>query len=188
MSENFIGFFRAKDTKFCDDLINYFEKSDEKKQGITRKGTPDLSIKNSTDLTVLNADSEEIQNYLYELGFCLKQYIEKFPYCNHYAPFTITEPFNIQKYEPNQGYFAWHTERAEITPPLCNRHLVFMTYLNDVTDGGQTEFYHQKMKVQPEKGLTLIWPADWTHTHRGITSPTQVKYIVTGWMNYEQTD
>ena len=63
-----------------------------------------------------------------------------------------------------------------------------MTYLNDVDDGGETEFYYQKLKVKPRKGLTLIWPADWTHTHRGLSSPTQEKYIITGWLNYIDRD
>ena len=45
-----------------------------------------------------------------------------------------------------------------------------MTYLNDVSDGGETEFYYQKLKVKPETGLTLIWGSDWTFTHKGITS------------------
>ena len=56
-----------------------------------------------------------------------------------------------------------------------------MTYLNDVTDAGGTEFCHQNLIVQPKKGLTLIWPADWTFTHRGVPSPTQEKIITTGW-------
>ena len=59
-----------------------------------------------------------------------------------------------------------------------------MTYLNDVTHKGETEFFHQKIKIKPEKGLTLIWPTDWTFTHRGIPSPTEEKYIVTGWFEY----
>ena len=46
-----------------------------------------------------------------------------------------------------------------------------MTYLNDVNDYGETEFYYQKLKIKPEKGKTVIWCADWTHTHRGISSP-----------------
>ena len=58
-----------------------------------------------------------------------------------------------------------------------------MTYLNDVPKGG-TEFYHQKIKTKAEKGLTVIWPSDWTHTHRGIISNTHEKYIVTGWLSY----
>ena len=48
-----------------------------------------------------------------------------------------------------------------------------MTYLNDVTDAGETEWYHQRLKIQPQKGLTIIWPCDWTHTHRVVPSPTQ---------------
>jgi hypothetical protein len=61
-----------------------------------------------------------------------------------------------------------------------------MTYLNDVFEGGETEFYYQNIKVNARKGLTLVWPADWTHTHRGLVSNTQEKYIVTGWLNYHR--
>ena len=59
-----------------------------------------------------------------------------------------------------------------------------MTYLNDVTDKGYTEFWHQDLRFEPKKGLTLIWPADWTYTHRGVPSTTQEKYIITGWLSY----
>jgi hypothetical protein len=59
-----------------------------------------------------------------------------------------------------------------------------MTYLNTVTDQGGTEFLHQNLTVNAEQGKTLIWPADWTYTHRGVISPTQEKYIITGWFNY----
>jgi hypothetical protein len=59
-----------------------------------------------------------------------------------------------------------------------------MTYLNTVTDEGETEFYHQKIKIRPEKGLTLIWGSDWTFLHRGIPSKSQEKFIITGWFNY----
>ena len=58
-----------------------------------------------------------------------------------------------------------------------------MTYLNDVEDQGETEFHFQEVKIKPKKGLSLIWPADFTYTHRGIPSPTQEKYIATGWFN-----
>ena len=104
--------------------------------------------------------------------------------CNEYGAWSVIEPVNIQYYKPSQGYHAWHTERTTHKEPEGHRHLVFMTYLNDVNAKGETEFYHQKMKVKPRKGLTLIWPADWTHTHRGVTSHTQEKYIITGWLSY----
>jgi hypothetical protein len=59
-----------------------------------------------------------------------------------------------------------------------------MTYLNDVDEAGETEFLYQEIKFKPKKGLTLIWPADWTHTHRGIPSLSEEKYIITGWFNF----
>ena len=66
------------------------------------------------------------------------------------------------------------------------RHLVWMTYLNDIEEGGETEFYYQKLKVKPRKGLTLIWPVDWTHTHRGIGATEEEKIILTGWFSFEK--
>jgi hypothetical protein len=64
------------------------------------------------------------------------------------------------------------------------RALVFMTYLNDVTDGGETQWLYQGKEMKPKKGLTVLWPTDFTHTHRGIVSLTQSKTIATGWYNY----
>ena len=58
-----------------------------------------------------------------------------------------------------------------------------MTYLNDVPDGG-TEWFHQSLYVPAQKGYTVIWPADWTHTHRGRPSPTTEKQILTGWFEF----
>ena len=95
---------------------------------------------------------------------------------------TLREAFNIQHYAPHEGFLGWHCERS--TSQTNQRALVFMTYLNDVTDGGETEYYFQKLKVKPVKGKMVVWPTDFTHLHRGITSPTQEKYIATGWYNF----
>jgi len=65
------------------------------------------------------------------------------------------------------------------------RILVFMTYLNDVPDGG-TLFKYQKIKIPAKKGLTIIWPSDWTHTHKGEISKKHNKYIVTGWYTFNK--
>ena len=58
-----------------------------------------------------------------------------------------------------------------------------MTYLNDVDDGG-TEFLYQKITIPAKKGLTIVWPTQWTHTHRGQISHTKEKRIITGWYNF----
>jgi hypothetical protein len=59
-----------------------------------------------------------------------------------------------------------------------------MTYLNDVEDGGSTYFSHYDLDVQPQRGMTLIWPAEWTHAHSGRILNSGVKYIITGWMHF----
>jgi len=40
------------------------------------------------------------------------------------------------------------------------------------------------VKIKPEMGKTLIWPAEWTHAHAGEILKTETKYIITGWMCY----
>ena len=189
-TDGFVGFYYMSDASVCDDLIALFERSGRKHKGLTNaKGISSVNkkVKDSLDLTITSDNDDEIKRYLSELDKSIDAYIKDFPFVNEYSPFGMVECFNIQKYEPNQGYFEWHTERGCGVLPHNNRHLTFITYLNDVTDAGETEFYHQKIKVKPEKGLTIVFPVDWTHTHRGITSPTQVKYIATGWYDFFTT-
>ena len=65
------------------------------------------------------------------------------------------------------------------------RMLAWMIYLNDVTEGGETEFPSQEIKFQPRTGDLLFWPAYWTHPHHGLPSSSQIKYIISGWFSYE---
>jgi hypothetical protein len=187
---NFIIQEYLEDISICDKLINLHKFSENKAPGIIQKNgitTIDSSVKLSTDLSFLPHQinlNNILKNYFHQLQNIVEIYKKKYPMCNAYAAWEIIETVNIQHYKPNEGYFVWHTERTSTVAPNCNRHLVFMTYLNDVNDQGETEFYHQELKVKPKKGLTLIWPSDWTHTHRGITSPTEEKYLFTGWYSF----
>ena len=107
-------------------------------------------------------------------------YIKIYPDCDKLTPFSIHEPVNIQHYLPGGGFKIWHFESS--SPFTMPRKLVFMTYLNDVPNGG-TEFKYQGIKSPAKKGLTIIWPSDWMHTHRGIIDEENEKYIITGWYN-----
>jgi hypothetical protein len=182
-SQNFIAGWYNPDFSILDTLVDYHKSADHKGPGkFYFKGEKlvDPTTKNSVDCMI--RDPELRSKYVQYLQSALDLYIIKYPFCNEYEPWTIVETIQIQCYQPGGGFFSWHTERG--TMDVLDRHLVFMTYLNTVTDQGETEFYHQNIKIQPEKGLTIIWPADWTFTHRGIPSPSQEKYIVTGWLNY----
>ena len=96
--------------------------------------------------------------------------------------FRITESPAIQHYRPGGGFKMPHFERSNYAN--ATRMLVWMTYLNDVKDGGGTHFVYQKHTFEARKGRTLIWPPDFTHAHHGVVAPTEHKYIITGWMNF----
>ena len=98
-------------------------------------------------------------------------------------------PINAQKYEVNKGgYPYWH---SEIYPQINNtdalhRSLLFMFYLNDIDEGGETEFFYQKKKIKPKAGSMVIAPAGFTHTHRGNKPISGDKYILTSWVLFNQ--
>jgi len=123
------------------------------------------------------------KNYIDSLHECIKKYTEKFCYSENINRFGICEPYNIQHYNPGGGFKEWHCERDGTFDKSIKRCLVFMTYLNDAENAG-TEFFYQKLSLPCKKGLTVIWPSDWTHTHKGIINEKQSKTIVTGWLSH----
>jgi len=182
---NFILEHYIEDLSICDDLINFHKKSSDKNPGLILGSDliPKISkVKISTDVKLIQNDLG--QKYVTALQKVVDVYMHKYPFSANMGRWSIRENIAIQHYNPTEGYLAYHCERSNSGFPGTYRHLVFMTYLNDVDDEGETEFFHQNIKVKAKKGKTLIWPADWTHTHRGITSLTQEKYVITGWFSY----
>lgn len=184
--DNFILGWYMDDTTVCDKLIDYFySNTSDKKTGIVGGNTVDKNLKDSTDVMITrNINFNGLNEYYKILQDLSVKYYTRYDSSLTIVPWGLVEPFNIQHYDPNGGFFVWHSERNRYADQSALRHLVFMTYLNDVTDQGETEFMNQKLKIRPEKGLTLIWPTDWTFTHRGIASPTQEKMITTGWFSF----
>jgi len=184
----------------CDKLIDYWKTASDKSHGKLYSndnndavGSVNPSIKDSIDTAFPisgNKFSSSIFQEYYEniLQPCVDKYIQKYPFCNNSAPWSIQEIGNIQYYKPGGGFKVWHGERSSAHPIASLRHLVYMTYLNDVIDTdeyhGGTEWLHQNVKIKAKKGYTVIWPADWTHTHRGIVSTNKEKYIITGWFSF----
>ena len=172
------------DHNTCDQLIDIHKTSKFQHQGAFGESQEklrfDKGIKDSTDVP-LSPDSIP-QGYVDKLFMCAKMYMDKYRYCD-LGEFGLYENSQIQHYPPGGGYKEWHMEKGGVSWPIVTRHLVFMTYLNDINDGGGTEFLYQGLTTKAEKGLTLIWPPEWTFTHRSQISPTQEKYIITGWLN-----
>ena len=190
----FVGDFLI-DPAVCDRLVELHRACDRKglvKRGKMGKGgnlVVDTEKKDSFDISVdllppELANEYGIERYYTELQRCLQLYQEQHPLLKQIGTFRVTESPSIQHYRPGGGFKMPHFERAGYA--TTTRMLTWMTYLNDVREGGGTHFVYQNHTFEARKGRTLIWPSDFTHTHVGVVAPAEHKYIITGWMNFVQ--
>ena len=172
--KDFIGIYPdSVPNELCDELVKIANRSSYVRPGqnIAAAHRQDLQIALEP---VLPGLAEE---FMKNVGNCLSEYIRvECPFLQQNT--FVSSVTLIQKTEPTQGYHSFHTENT--TYDLYCRSMAWMTYLNNVKEGGETEFLYQKMKVKPKKGTTLIWPGGYTHMHRG-NPPMEDKYIATGW-------
>jgi hypothetical protein len=115
---------------------------------------------------------------------CYDAYIEQFSLLKD-DKITGTA-MKMQRTDPGGGYHVWHGEQGN--GDNAERVLVYMLYLNTLTseEAGETEFLYQQRRLQPTENTMVIWPATFTHAHRGNTVfGERSKYIVTGWFYYE---
>ena len=172
----------------CNHAINFFEQMVDWQVEGTLGGLPATSetmkMKKCTEMYLKR---EEYSIFDDVLGDGLQEYHKIYPYINDKcSAYNLAPIFKLQKYKPKEGYFELHCEN-EGPNRGYERILAWMIYLNDVTEGGHTRFPNQNMKFQPRRGDLLIWPAYFTHTHYGIVSKTQTKYIATGWFTFNNT-
>ena len=172
---NFIETYKVP-TKLCDNLISYYKENKEHKVIGEVNGGVNKKVKDSIDVYFYNqSQNKHIKDLFNILGDSVSKY------CNKY---NITDQIrtcisnHLQYYKPKGGYPTLHFER---NTKNSKRILVYMLYLNTVTDEGGTNFPFQNITLSAIKGNLVIWPAEFTHPHKGIISPTKEKYIATGW-------
>lgn len=112
------------------------------------------------------------------LDKCINLYAEEFWIVKQLK--ATSTRIKLQKTPPRGGYHVWHCEQGALEQ--ADRVLVWTIYLNDIPDGeGETEFLWQGLRVKPKAGTVCIFPASFTHTHRGNPVYSCDKYIATGW-------
>lgn len=100
------------------------------------------------------------------------------------------DAINIQRYTKGSGgYHHWHSEHyphpTDHSQKSLHRVLLWLIYLNDVDEGGETEFFYQQASVKPTKGSLILAPVNFTHTHRGCVPISNDKYVLASWINYK---
>lgn len=155
-----------------------------------------LHSKKSLDFDLIQSNRPEDEALGHLITSKFNEYNTK--YCQEFAPYgehdgasilygqTYYPVLQIQKYDKGLGHFnSWHLE--EYGPDVMSRLFVFILYLNDVDDGGETAFYFKEdgeddyFKVKPEAGKLIVHPASWPYVHKGLVPHSSDKYILTAW-------
>jgi hypothetical protein len=88
----------------------------------------------------------------------------------------------------NEGRYVYHHDFSIDLKNKKNRVITYLWYLNDVDLGGETDFLNGEIKVVPECGKLILFPASWTYPHKGCIPKSSNKYIITGWIYKSYND
>ena len=166
----------ALSTELCSECISIFDASGV----LCPRSLGGINVVKDTQLD-LSDDHKFLVRRIYDetLIPCLSDYVQEHPYLGQRT--LVSSCVVLQKTSPpDGGYHPFHAENVRWT--AMNRLLAWMVYLNDVPERGETEFLYQGLRIKPKAGTVLIWPAGWTHLHRG-NPPSSDKYILTGWLH-----
>ena len=165
----------------CKNIIQLFEKNTENKinDGDTQFSKGKMGRHDYQKYYPSSDKSNEIVNIINEaLDKSIALYAEEFWIVKQLKATSLE--IKLQKTPPRGGYHVWHCEQGNKKNE--SRVLVWTIYLNNIPSGeGETEFLWQGLLVQPKAGTVCIFPASFTHTHRGNPVYSCNKYIATGW-------
>jgi hypothetical protein len=186
-TEQFIGIFpNAIHEELCSDIVSLFDSISE--HGLTMSSMQEIGgLPFTRKDEVVNVPSglslmqdcfhKDITIPLWQnIEICLNLYFEDY----NINQLITSSAFRVHRVQPTGGYHAWHHEHAFDFPW---RVLVWMIVIEAPKRGGETEFLYQSMRVEPKVGQLLIWPAGFTHKHRGNPPLEGQKTYITGWFS-----
>lgn len=166
----------------CDFLIDFFEKSTNLQIKVQNERKPNFTEINLTENSKQTDDISNIHNYFIKKTFEYRNKYYEFVDKRCFPEEHNFEQFRIKRYVPNSDEaFDTHVDVADYES--ARRFLSFFWYLNDVTDGGETEFLD--LTIKPKKGRLVVFPPLWLFPHKGIEPISNSKYIISTYLHYK---
>jgi len=180
---------------YCQHLISEFNRLEEGGAGSNRQANEGAlkHIKDDHQIfanlrnhTMLNFGEHDSCDLFFDgLQRCYDDYTNKYSVLRDNGRIRATA-MKMQRTGPGGGYHVWHCEQGP--EQQANRVVTYMLYLNSIApeNGAETEFLYQKKRFSPTENTMVLWPAAYTHAHRGnpVLGETH-KYIVTGWFYHD---
>ena len=145
------------------------------------------------DRTYLTSEDHKVVNVSHDYDFsassrigneilpkvkpCVDEYLQAFAVLNKKK--FLLHDIKLKHIPAGGGFHTWHYETGALE--VAARQFVIQVYLNDDFEGGETEFLYQQRREKAVAGDVLIFPASFTHTHRGNPPLGGSKYIATSW-------
>lgn len=168
---------------FCEQLVAAFETTVAHQKVNGRGVREGLELSAWTELNVgALADEAFLGFFLSQIDTFLERYNQDVTLSLPVPLRPKTDNLTIKRYRPGgQENFQPHFDSVDV---VCNRYLVFLWYLNDVTEGGETEFCDIGMKVAPRAGRLLMFPPYWMYQHAGLPPISSDKYILSTYLMF----
>ena len=193
--KDFIGVFSdVYPDGFCEHLIAEFDRSQTLGAGTDRQNSEGAEKHRKDDYQIfcngknINFEPFESRNtvdfFFDGLQRCFEEYSNEYSVIKNID--VNSREMKMQKTSKGGGYHVWHAEQGN--GDQARRGLVYMLYLNSlpIEANGETEFLYQQRRINPVENTMVLWPAAFTHAHRG--NPVygeNSKYIITGWFYHE---
>ena len=173
----------------CEEIIQNIEHFENNKllfhdkSKLHREDHKSICLDNTFDVDLI-ATQKVSQLILPHYEPCIEEYINRFSLLstNKFLVYSV----KLKKIEAGAGFHAWHYENGSILN--STRAFVIQLYLNDDFDGGETEFLYQNRREEAVAGDVIIFPAGYTHVHRGNPPIGGTKYIATSWAVTQDSD
>ena len=166
---------------FCEQLIAGFENTKQLQKRNGRGVREGLELSSWMELDVgAHADKAFIGFFISQIETCLSRYNADLKLSIPIPSRPGTDKLMLKRYRPGgEDQFQPHFDSIDV---VSNRYLVFLWYLNDVDQGGETEFCDLGIKVAPRAGRLLMFPPYWMYQHAGRPPISGDKYILSTYL------
>lgn len=167
--------------EFCERMIDAFQTLDRFQM---RNGRGAMTALQSSAWTELNvskvADASFETLFREQVLHYLALYNQRAPQTLPIPPRDRLENLRIKRYlAAENDQFQPHFDALDYT---SNRYMVFIWYLNDVAEGGETEFCDLGLRVAAKAGRLLMFPPYWMYQHAGLPPRSGDKYIISTYL------
>jgi len=188
---SFVGIWKLENDNLLKKIIEFFNLNHENhKQGTLALGKVDKSKKDLLEMSInpkqIKENNIEIfKEYINNLVDCYNDYQEQWGFIKNWKRIYIG-PFKIEKHLISGHHLESNCDRQNINS--SHKILSWITFLNDIDDDeGNLVFNYLNVAIKPKKGMTLIFPSDWTHLHQQNIMKNNEKFTIRGSFHFPDT-